>query len=806
MNFRLYNFKLIKVASILSLVLWLILGIWFVFDSQRASVVGSRILKVATGDYSVRSVSELFDIAKRGVLYKVSEEEIPKLFLDIEYIDLLALENQRIGLDKKEYVRAILSVKEKGKNKKSYKVKIRHKGDRKMHKLNISEMSMKVDIRGKKRLFGMEEFSLQKPIVRNYTWETLLHLVMKDEGVLALKQVPVRFFRNGVDLGLFFIEEGFGKELIESQKRKDGPIVGIDEPFGVIFPNVSYDFYNEKKLIKNTPGVYEFTKEKLSDLKKNFNKNDYKISDNFDVDLWAKFFAISDLFGSYHGTVPKSVKLYYNPSSILFEPILFDGHVGAGRFDNFILSDFLNGNSLECDWICENKDWYMIFFRDSEFLEKYYFWLERYSSDTFIDNIDNIIKSKIEPINDVVYSEMGLSDNIFYKGMLPFYFNKNRLKTRSTLIRKKLEEVAGLATLINGSLYIGKTKCDLYNQKNSVLIYGVNGVYSETCKKISDKSKQNNDIRSYHYIFDNSKAIDLFQCNIGCRINKNGDIDIESGLWLIKDLNLEDVNVKLSHNSTLIMTGNTKIVGNRGQINFVGQGSIVQLGGSIFLKNVRFNGLASPSVKGVNWSGSVNIIKSNADLNNVIISNNKSEDSINFVNSNIKIEKIKIINALSDGIDVDFGAINFNSIYCETIGNDCLDTSGSTVQGKFLEGTKVNDKLISFGEGSIGKIKEVSANDVDIVAVSKDSSSLTIGELRAKNYKVLASSFAKKSFFGAATLSIDSCNQCLKTDPVILNGTGNTINIESLEMPGTLTSKEVELLMYGGSYGRATIR
>jgi hypothetical protein len=806
MNFRLYNFKLIKAISILSLVLWLILGIWFVFDSQRASVVGSRILKVATGDYSVRSVSELLNILKRGVMYKISEEEIPKLFLDIKYKDLLALENQRINLDKKEYVRAILSVKEKGKNKKSYKVKIRHKGDRKMHKLNISEMSMKVDIRGKKRLFGMEEFSLQKPIVRNYTWEALLHFVMKGEGVLALKEVPVRFFRNGVDLGIFFIEEGFGKELIESQKRKNGPIVGIDEPFGVIFPNVSYDFYDEKKLIENTPGVYEHTKEKLSDLKKNFNKNNYKISDNFDVDLWAKFFAISDLFGSYHGTVPKSVKLYYNPSSILFEPILFDGHVGAGRFDNFIISDFLNGKTLGCEWICDNKDWYMIFLKDPEFLEKYYFWLEKYSSKPFIDNIISIVKSKIEPINDAIYSELGLSDGIFYKGMLPFYFNINRLKIRSVLIRKKLEEVAGLATLINSRLYVGKIKCGLHNQKKSVLTYGVNGIYSETCKKITDRNRQNNGIRDYRYVFDNSKTIDFSQCNTGCRINENGDIDIESGLWFIEDLNLEDVNVKLSHNSTLIMTGNTKIVGNRKQVNFEGQGSITQLGGSILLKNVRFNGLISPSIKGVNWSGSVNIIKSNAVLSNVVISNNKSEDSINFVNSNTKIEKIKIINALSDGIDIDFGSINFNSIFCETIGNDCLDTSGSAVQGKLLEGVKVSDKLISFGEGSIGKIEKVSANNVDIVAVSKDSSSLAIGELKAKNYKVLASSFTKKNFFGMASLSIGSCNQCLKVDPVILNGAGNTINIESQEIPGALTSKEVELLMYGGSYGRATIR
>ncbi len=124
----------------------------------------------------------------------------------------------------------------------------------------------------------MEEFSLQKPIVRNYTWETLLHLIMKGENILALKQVPIRFFRNGVDLGIFFIEEGFGEELLESQKRKLGPIIGIDEDFGTRFPNIYYDFYDEKKLITKNPGIYDYTKEKLNNLKKNYNTNEYKVA------------------------------------------------------------------------------------------------------------------------------------------------------------------------------------------------------------------------------------------------------------------------------------------------------------------------------------------------------------------------------------------------------------------------------------------------------------------------------------------------------------------------------------------------
>jgi len=835
MSFKFYSFKLIKILSVFSLLLWLIIGTWFMIDSQRVSEVGSRVFKGFTGDYSVRSTVELLDVIKRGLIYKLREEEIPRLFLDIKYEDLLILENQRKNVNnskKKEYVSAILSFKEKDKEKNTFKVKVRSKGDRKMHKLNISEMSMKVDIKGEKRLLGMEEFSLQKPIVRNYTWETLLHLIMKGENILALKQVPIRFFRNGVDLGIFFIEEGFGEELLESQKRKLGPIIGIDEDFGTRFPNIYYDFYDEKKLITKNPGIYDYTKEKLNNLKKNYNTNEYKVEDNFDLDLWAKFFAISDLFGSYHGTVPKSVKLYYNPSSTLFEPIVFDGHLGAGEFNSFILLDFLNINALDiekanklssesnelssfilerqerlgCRWICINQDWYMLFLKNSEFLAKYYYWLERYSSSDFIDNILGTIDREIEPINNAIYSELGLSDNIFYKGMLPFYFNENKLKIRSILIRKKLEETGKLATFISDNLYIGGAKCSPYNDDKNVLIYDENGLYTSTCKKIKNENKQKNDIQSYTYLYDKLKLIDLSHCNTGCQMNDNGSIEIESGLWFINNLSLEDVNIKLSDNATLVMMGDTKITGNVKKIQFEGRGSITQLGGSILLKNVQFDNLISPSIKGVNWSGSINIINSNAVLNNVVISNNKSEDSINIVNSKTKIEKISIFNALSDGVDVDFGHVDFDSIYCDTIGNDCLDTSGSTVQGKFLQGVKVDDKLISFGEGSTGKIREVYASDVDIVAVSKDSSLLTIDILNAERYKVLAAAFIKKSFFGAASLSINNCNQCLKSNPIILNGTGNIINIESLEVPDTLSSNKVELLMYGGEYGRATVK
>ena len=61
-------------------------------------------------------------------------------------------------------------------------------------------------------------------------------------------------------------------------------------------------------------------KRKFRVIKSSTNKK-YKISNYFDIDMWAKFFAITDVLKGYHAAVPKSVKLYYNPSNGLFEPI-----------------------------------------------------------------------------------------------------------------------------------------------------------------------------------------------------------------------------------------------------------------------------------------------------------------------------------------------------------------------------------------------------------------------------------------------------------------------------------------------------
>ena len=68
----------------------------------------------------------------------------------------------------------------------------------------------------------------------------------------------------------------------------------------------------------------------------------------------------------------------------------------------------------------------------------------------------------------------------------------------------------------------------------------------------------------------------------------------------------------------------------------------------------------------------------------MLIDNNIGEDAINIVNSNSSIKNLKVKNAQSDSVDIDFGKVVFNNITCEISGNDCLDISGAEVNGEKL--------------------------------------------------------------------------------------------------------------------------
>ena len=133
-------------------------------------------------------------------------------------------------------------------NKEDYPIKLRVKGDRVLHWYDKNQTSYKIDLRGSKRIWGMEEFSVQKPITRNYTYEFIFHKLLEFSNLISLKYFFVNLSLNDTDQGIYAVEEGFSKELIERNKKRNGPIFGVEEDLGVTYPNIQYDLYSQKYL------------------------------------------------------------------------------------------------------------------------------------------------------------------------------------------------------------------------------------------------------------------------------------------------------------------------------------------------------------------------------------------------------------------------------------------------------------------------------------------------------------------------------------------------------------------------------
>ena len=79
--------------------------------------------------------------------------------------------------------------------------------------------------------------------------------------------IPLLFL-NDQNLGVYAVEESFSKELIERQKKRNGPIFGLSEELGEYFPNVKYELYSENYWLEEHPDLIRNLFSVLNNMKK----------------------------------------------------------------------------------------------------------------------------------------------------------------------------------------------------------------------------------------------------------------------------------------------------------------------------------------------------------------------------------------------------------------------------------------------------------------------------------------------------------------------------------------------------------
>ncbi|HET8687964.1 MAG TPA: CotH kinase family protein, partial [Methanosarcina sp.] len=272
-------------------------------------------------------------------------------------------------------------------------VNLRLKGDWADH-WGGDKWSLRVKVKGNDTLSGMRQFVLQDPKTRSYLNEWVFQKALQREGIICLRCFFVDVTINGKHKGIYALEEHFDSLLIDNNSYPEGLVVRFNEQAyfsdKLLFrqaghDNGPFDYYNTSyigvyqsgKVVDNPEMLEQFKKAK--DLLEAFRAGNLTASQVFDIDKFATYVAMTDVFGGQHGTNWHNIRLYYNPVTSKLEPIGFDTNSGLTFNDPLY--------ALACTSDLSDKEFINALFEDTVFYDKYIQELERVSQESYLDSL-----------------------------------------------------------------------------------------------------------------------------------------------------------------------------------------------------------------------------------------------------------------------------------------------------------------------------------------------------------------------------------------------------------------------------------
>lgn len=343
------------------------------------------------------------------------------------------LNAQIIDTDSKEYLNGFIC--QEGD---SIPIELRLKGDWTDHLISGSP-SYRIKTGENITFRGLSTFSIQHPKTRNFIHEWLLHKICENEGILATNYEFLEVNLNGENQGTYAIEEHFDKQLLESQKRREGPILKMDETgfwaqtkynltenSKVEFPYYEAAIitcFKEGRTLKSPVLSQQFLNG--ATLLSMFKQGTAHPEQIFDLEKMATYYALMDLGNVNHSLKWHNRRFYYNPVTTKLEDIGFDMSPMVMPFNPLFATVTFNRESPTS--IPEDRIHLQLFMNPA--FRKFYieklkkFSNERYLMDTFLALKEEITKAEF-----------------FIQKEIPNYkFDPQPYFLKAALIRKELE-------------------------------------------------------------------------------------------------------------------------------------------------------------------------------------------------------------------------------------------------------------------------------------------------------------------------------------------------------------------------------
>ena len=686
--------------------------------------------------------------------------------------------------------------------------RIRHSGDEKDH-ISLTENSNSIiqslDIHLEQgNIKGITKFKLLRPNTRG----KLADEIFSSEVLRMLGYLSPRTFKVNARINLsnsvMIMQEKAAKELLEFNRRREGPILEADERFfwktlgeipnnqvsgwsiGVVpltdkaakymlakqvNPNIINRSDSQKKMsfeaLTKLNLIYLYYSNRFQDGKNKFHHFQYDLDNNllgfFNKENVIKldgYNLFQQAINGQHGLSSNNRKFYWNPIETYFEPINYDTN---SNLEHDITPDHyrlpISENFPEAFTYLEDK------------IKKIDIKKLKNNTDNAgvvlsIDQIQKKMDKILDNLNSLKKNYLSINNTEIFK--------HNKFLPKDNVISQFSENIKE----IEPSIYLVKNNLS----KNNLQRCDIN---LENCEDYNFSQSNLSDLlegelvlneRPYQYIGEE------------LNLNKISSLNKMKQITFLKSQIFYEDGIEITNNNSK----NLDIIQNKpgsrifiigGELNNI---SINFNGYKITEDNNQFNLKTFPPNYPINdlaLTGCLSLINLKVEDISIIANNSSCEDTVNLINVNGTVNEIRINDSFSDALDIDFSDLYISKIKIKSALNDCSDFSGGNYNLNELELNNCGDKALSVGEKSIIKLNNILAENVNIGIASKDSSVVTLKNAKMKNLKTCVSAYNKKQEFNGGIIkmqNLDCKNYFRKADidymSKIFEGDKNIVN------------------------------